>query len=369
MVTAYAKQTPYQLRLLCHNGRSAALTRNLGAADAQGSVLLFLDDDVVAQPGLVKAHMEAQGPNRVILGYSKPVLPSSPGFWHYDARRWWEDTYSVMRQPGHRFTYRDFFSGNVSMPAALFHKSGTFDASLTGRLEDYELGVRLLRAGARFRYIPEAIGHHHESADLRKWLSRIRQEGVADIQIGERHPELRISIFRNLEEPSDRWWRILRRLAFAYPTRGDRLERLMLQQAALYEQLKLRNPWKQVILRLREYNYWRGIAATIGGRQALAAWLQEAPVPPAIASTAPLIDLTEPPAGRALEDSLQEGTNVGVRLAVGGAEVLAIPPQPGAEPLRQEHLHAALERQAEQEFIPALAVHLIRSARGGNLLC
>jgi glycosyltransferase involved in cell wall biosynthesis len=77
---AYAAQAPYRLRVLSHEARSRAATRNLGAAHAQSQLLLFLDDDVVAQPGLVAAHVRAQGqgPDRVVLGYSKPVLPDDP---------------------------------------------------------------------------------------------------------------------------------------------------------------------------------------------------------------------------------------------------------------------------------------------------
>lgn len=369
MVTTYSKQAPYRLRLLSHCARSAAATRNLGATNAQGRVLLFLDDDVVAQPELVRAHMEAQHQEGVVFGYSKPMLPAKPSWWQYDARRWWEDTYRAMRQPGHRFSYRDFFSGNVSMPAASFHKVGGFDTSFTGRLEDYELGMRLLKAGARFRFVLEAIGYHYENTDLDLWLRRIRQEGVADVQIGQRHPELRISLLAHLEGPCGRWRQLMRKLAFAYPQRGDGLERLLLCQAALYERLRLRGRWRKVVRLLRDYNYCRGVAATIGGRQALAAWLQEAPMPPTVASNAPVVDMAALPPVDVLQGMLERATNLGLRLCLGGVEVLTILPQPGAEPLREEHLYGALRRLAEQQFVPALTLHLIRSAAGGGSLC
>jgi GT2 family glycosyltransferase len=283
------------VRLLSHDARSAAATRNLGAANARGRALLFLDDDVVAQPGLARAHMEAQHRDGVVLGYSKPVLPAKPSWWQSDVYRWWEDTYRAMRKPGRRFTYRDFLSGNVSMPAPLYHKAGGFDTSFTGRLEDYELGMRLLKAGARFHHVPEAIGHHHDIPDLDEWLRRLRQEGMGNVQIGQRHPELRIKLFAHLGEPCGRWGRLMRRLAFAYPQRGDRLERLLLRQAVLYERLRLRGRWRDVVWRLREYSYWRGVAATIGGRRALANWLQEAPMPRATASDAPVVDMAALP--------------------------------------------------------------------------
>jgi glycosyltransferase involved in cell wall biosynthesis len=360
-VSAYAKHAPYQLRLLSHAAKSASATRNLGAANARGDILLFLDDDVVAQPGLVQAHLAGQHPNGVVLGYSKPVLPPKPSWFQYDARRWWEDTFRVMSEPGHRFTYRDFFSGNVSLPAQLFHHLGGFDLSFTGRLEDYEFGMRLLKEGALFRYMPGAIGNHHDDNDLVQWLRRIRQEGIADVQIGERHPELRAGLFAYFMAPAGRWRRMFRKLAFAYPQRGDRMERLLLRQAVLCERLRLRNYWQKIVWGLREYNYARGVAATVGGKRALHAWLQEAPLAPSVTADAPSLDLSNVPPEPALRDILQRATLMGLRLYLEGNQVLAIPPQLGAEPLREEHLQNFVRRAAKEQFIPALALSLSRT--------
>ena len=367
-VAAYAAQAPYRLHLLSHRAGSAAATRNLGAAHARGRVLLFLDDDVVPQPGLVQAHVEAQRQNRVVLGYSRPILPAQPGWWQLDARRWWEDAFRAMGKPGHRFTYRDFFSGNVSMASALFHQVGGFDTSFTGRLEDYELGMRLLKTGARLCFVPQAIGHHHESTDLGLWLRRVRQDGAADVRIGQRYPELRVRLFAHVTSPCDQKRGRLRKVAFGHPQRGDRMERLLLRQAALYERLRLRGRWRKLVSLLQDYNYCRGVAETIGDWPAFSAWLQEAPLPPAVAGDAPVVDLAALPAADALEEALKHATDQGLRLALGGYEVLTIPPQPGAEPLRDEHLHLALRELAEQQFVPALAMHLVRSTSPGGLL-
>jgi glycosyltransferase involved in cell wall biosynthesis len=363
MVTAYSTRTPYRLRVLHHRARNAAATRNLGAANAQGTFLLFLDDDIVAQPGLVQAHMHAQHRDSVVLGYAKPILPISPSWWQHQARLWWEDRFRGIGQSGYRFRYRDFFSGNVSLPSAVFLKVGGFDPSFR-RLEDYELGFRLLKAGVRFCYVPEAIGHHYETTDLPIWLRRIRQEGEADIQIGRRHSELRASLFTHFAAPSDRRKLFIRKLAFGLSRQGNWLERLLLPQAALTEQLRLRGPWQNIVGVLREYNYWRGVATAIGTWQALVAWLQEVPMPPAIASHAPMIDMTASLPDRVLQKTLAQATGMGLRLAVAGIEVLSLPPQPGAEPLREEHLHDMWRQLKEQQFIPALAWHMIAQSRG-----
>jgi glycosyltransferase involved in cell wall biosynthesis len=367
VVSKYAARSPYRLRLLSHQARSAAATRNLGASQAGGDVLLFLDDDVVPRSGLVRAHIEAQHERGAVLGYSKPVLPARPDWFQYDARRWWEDTFTAFAQPDHRFSYRDFFSGNVSMAAELFREVSGFDLSFSGRLEDYELGLRLLKAGAGLRYSPAAVGDHYDSINLQKWLRRIQQEGAADVMMGQRHPELRYALFGAFERTGSRSRLLARTLAFAAPQRGNKVERLLLRQASLYEWLRMRRRWRRTINILREYRYWRGAAWAIGGKRALLAWLQEAPVVPAVAGDAPAIDLAAPFPESVLQAKLSAASQKGIRVLIDGYEVLALPPQAGAEPLRLEHLRGALRKLAGQQFIPALALHTCRSEEGPAL--
>lgn len=312
--------------------------------------------------------MEAYQKNHVALGYSKPILPEKPGWWHYDARRWWEDTYSVMRQNGHRFSYRDFFSGNVSMSAELFHRAGCFNTLLDGRLEDYELGYRLLKEGAQLTFVPEALGHHHESADLALWLRRIRQEGEGDARIGRCHPELQINLFAefdNVPGPFRRMRKLIRSSAFTYPHSGDWLEKRLLDLAKLCENLRFRGAWRFFVGGIREYNYWRGVSAAFGGKRAFTASLQEAPIPPAVAINAPTIDLASPPPGNSLKEILGQATKLGLRLLYGGYEALTISPEPGKEPLREEHIRRAFLDMLKTQYFMPLAVQIIR-ARGNG---
>jgi glycosyltransferase involved in cell wall biosynthesis len=367
MATEYASQMPYELRVFSHDARSAAATRNLGATQARGQTLLFIDDDVIAEPTLVQAHLQAQAPNTVILGYSKPVLPDNPSWYQRDARRWWEDTFYELGKPSHRFTYRDFFSGNMSLPAKLFHSVGGFDISFSGRLEDYELGLRLLKAGARFQFVPAAIGMHYDGTTLLTWVRRLRQEGVADIQIGQRHPEVRAMMFTNFEHTGGRWGRRLRRLAFAHPLRGAKLERFLLWLANTCERFHMRPLWRRIVGLLRKYNYWRGVAAAIEEQRALSAWLQEVPLPPAVAVHAPTLDVSALPSQEVLQVILERATELGLQVTLAGSEILALPPHPGAEPLRLEHIRGALSKLAQQQFVPALALHMARTNKGASI--
>jgi hypothetical protein len=249
------------------------------------------------------------------------------------------------------------------MPAALFHRVGGFDTTIRVRLEDYELGLRLLKAGARFGYAPRAVGHHYDHTDLRIWLQRIYKEGIADIQIGQRHPELRNILFTDYEDVRGEWGklkRLIRAVAFSWAKRRDRITSIGLRLVRLCELLRLRGPWLHLIGALREYNYWRGVAWRIGGRAEMASWMQESPISPAVTKDAPLIHIDQPETEEKRQEKMDLAQTLGLRVAFQGIELFSIPPLPGYEPLRYEHLQAMFQRDAKIKFIPALAINLIQ---------
>lgn len=358
-VQAFAAAAPFSLRLISHTARSAAATRQVGAQAAQGRVLIFLDDDIAADPGLVRAHLEAHAPDRVVLGYSRPVLAHRPSWWQRDAYRWWEDMFHSFAQPGHRYTYRDFFSGNSSLAAELFWRVGGFDLTFSGRLEDYELGYRLLKAGAVFTFVQAAVGEHYDQTDLAQWQRRIRQEGIADVLIAQRHPELRNYQFDLLYHPSLAT-RLIRLLAFVAPHRGKRFERVALVLIDVCERFGLRYRWQQLVAALREYNYFCGIAAKLGTRDSYKRWIGDAPLRRRLATDAPQIDLAALPDGPAYDTLFAAATHKGAIIALAGVPLLALPPQPGAEPLREAHVREAIRQIAKHTYFPALALGMAR---------
>ncbi len=270
--------------------------------------------------------------------------------------------YFRMSRPGHRFTYRDFFSGNVSLPGQLFRSLGGFDTELE-RLEDYEFGLRLLKAGARFVFAPRATGKHYDHTDLRQWLNRIRLEGKADVRIAERHPETRPGLW-GLLSAGHRLTSMARRYAFAAPGRGDAMADMLLAQVDRMERVRFRRPWRRAIGLLREYFYARGVAAATGGWREFLAWLQDGPAPAAVALDAPLLDVEKPPPADQLAAILASASAGWVRVAWRGTELGVLAPVPGAEPLRLEHLRHWARYVLRDSFVQELMLPQIDTGEG-----
>jgi GT2 family glycosyltransferase len=177
-------RSPFPLRTYRTERAGAAGARNCGAAVAEGDHLLFVDDDVRADPELLAAHSTAQRQEEdaVIMG---PMV--APG----DARlsswaRWEQDVidkqYRAMVGDQWRPTPRQFFTANASLPRLRFEESGGFDIRFK-RAEDVELGYRLRRLGLRFVFRRDAIVTHHPRRTLRSWWAIPHQYGVYDIRM------------------------------------------------------------------------------------------------------------------------------------------------------------------------------------------
>ncbi|MGH7230431.1 MAG: glycosyltransferase family 2 protein [Nitrospiraceae bacterium] len=334
------------LRILEQACQGAAAARNQGAKKAAGALLLFLDDDVEPSPGLVGAHVAAHQDRsgQVIMGPYVPFLHGRSDFFHMILRSWWHDKFREINDPGHRYTYEDLLTGNLSISAELFRRTGGFDPAIrsAGR-EDYEFGARLIKAGVSFSFTAAALAYHHEheTTDIDRALQRSRHEGHADVLIGHRHSDLRPTLrLVHFEEPTGLRDHLVHGIVFRYPSLGDRLAWLLRRMLRVMERLRLRRMWRIVFTGLRHYWYLRGAAETLGGRKALLRFLQGGPAHSHQDGCDMEIDLREGLVEA--ERQVDDARPTGLRVRYGTQVVGRIPSQAGAERLRGSHLRHAL---------------------------
>ncbi|MFN2195643.1 MAG: glycosyltransferase [Anaerolineales bacterium] len=354
---------PFSVQLIEQSGQGAAIRRNCGAKQARGELLIFLDDDMTAAPRLAAAHAEAHGKtkNRVVIGYIPPVPTGRVGLLQLELRDWWEDNFNKMRAPGHLFTYQDLYSGNFSLRRELFEHIGGFRSDYQCR-EDYELGIRLLAAGAQFVYHEEARCIHRDRTEIGHALQRKQQEGAAEVQLGLEYPQLRGQLLMTtlLVEVSP-VGKFLRILAFHWPGIGDWLVGWLRSWLFILERMKLRLFWRRLQLGLSFYSYWRGVATRLPDVASVRAFLDITTSPKPFEPEL-VLDLAQGIA--AAEQVLDAVHPASVKLTYKGLPIGVIPSIFGAERLRGPHLRTyllknfslALARARLRELLASLPI-------------
>lgn len=344
---------PLAGRVLAQAHRGPAAARNTGAAAAHGDLLIFLDDDVEASPGLIEAHVRAQksvGTPALVIGHLPSKPEYAPDLFRIALRSWWDAMFERMRQPGHRFTYADVLSGNCSIPRDFFDMLGGFEERLRCH-EDFELGYRALRAGAVVLFESSAAGWHDDMTDLARALWRKREEGVADVWLAREHRELWPALPLAKAPGPSRRARLLQYLASSAPVPGDMFDIAARGYLRLLSRARARHRWRIVLDDLLFYSYWRGVA------QALQETTFDRFRKEMTSSFAPRRDPHELDLTQGLAGAMRELDAVdapGVVLQYRNVRVGTIEPQPWAEPLRGRHLPDLLRTTFNRPFADAL---------------
>jgi glycosyltransferase involved in cell wall biosynthesis len=261
-------ETPYELRVFEQDNRGLAATRNRGALEAREELIVFLDDDLLPEHQFLAAHADAHSKplgRHVVLGACPPA-PAGRSFWGTYFRSIWGRHYRCKAQPHHRWTYADIVGGNCSLSRSLIVESGGWDERFVRR-EDWELGVRLLRAGASFAYRPEARAWHHSESTLSEELRKRQVEGRDDVYFASKHPHVRAQL------PLAAYARVAgsmkTRLAFRYRRTGAVAVRTATSLANGLEILGLRRRWIQVVDLLLAHAYFLGAVEALGSVERL----------------------------------------------------------------------------------------------------
>jgi glycosyltransferase involved in cell wall biosynthesis len=354
-------KAPFKLHAIEVNCRSASIARNTGAASATGQLLLFLDDDIEALPPLVESHVRThqERPGCAVMGPYPPKLQGGTRFFDVEVRAWWEEKFYQMGRPDHRFEYQDLLSGNLSLDAELFSRLDGFDSAF-GNCggEDYEFGVRLLKADVSFVMAASAVGYHyeHETNNLDRSFRRARQEGRSDVLIGQRHPELRPLLhIKDYETPYSFADKILVAIAFFWPAAVDLLGLGLRKSLDLLQSLGMRTTWRWLRRKLRGYWYFRGVMDELKSRSAISSFMQGGWARADLSDREIEIDLHE--GWEAAERAIDAERPDGIYLRYGELPIGHVTPKFGVEPLRGVHLRSILATLVSDQLLAAIAVN------------
>ncbi|HEV7752974.1 MAG TPA: glycosyltransferase [Baekduia sp.] len=234
------------VRVLRTGGVGAARARNAGAAAAEAPLVLFVDDDVVAEPGLVAAHLDAHdgGAAEVVLGVYPP-RPRPRTLAASGAELWWADHFDEMTRTGH-LTFTSVLSGNTSVRRASFLARGGFPEEISvWRREDWAWGLQLLDEGVPIAVAPAARAWHEYRLSASGRLDAAYREGRGDALLCARWPQALSGLDARHTRFADPRRQPLRWLALRLlpSPAGRRATSIVL---AALEWLHLRDPWSRL---------------------------------------------------------------------------------------------------------------------------
>lgn len=212
-----AKAAAYpNLRYFSQTKRGSAATRNVGIRAASGEIVLFIDDDILAEPNLIEEHLRyhAASPNSAVIGAVDAAWEDATDpFLRYLRDKGVFSPYSLTGARQLDFSY--YHTGNVSTPRRMLCDASGFgfneEFSIYG-MEDIELGYRLEKNGCRMTHGPDARARHEYFPTYEQFIERCQQAGFSLGKLIELHPELR----KRFTESGKRLG-ILKRLHFFYP--------------------------------------------------------------------------------------------------------------------------------------------------------
>ncbi len=159
----YLHDNQYRIRRLTLPHPSTTAARNLARKEVQGDIVLFLDDDVLFQPGLVGFHLE---------NYQDPAVGAVSGKVLYDGSRENDEPWAARLTPSGKYL-RNFttnrrcfvptlYGCNMSLRRKVLQEVGEFDLNYWGNFlwEEVDYALEVRRHGFQIVYDPRAAVFH-----------------------------------------------------------------------------------------------------------------------------------------------------------------------------------------------------------------
>ncbi len=191
-LTKLAEELPYALVVDAQANAGAAAARHRGVQKARGKIIVITDDDMQIDANYLELHQRAHDSDRcVAVGRIRPD-PNVGEMCLFE--RWYAERHLVMadriRQGLYQMRGNSVVTGNLSLRKADYLAVGGFDQSL-GQSEDFELGLRLEKAGIPIVYLNDAhVFHGSDHVDRQFFMSRAQRYGTFESRISHKHPDM-----------------------------------------------------------------------------------------------------------------------------------------------------------------------------------
>jgi glycosyltransferase involved in cell wall biosynthesis len=170
VVEEFAAASALSVRYVSERNQGLSFARNRGITESRGTIISFVDDDVMTGRNWLQAIHKAfaQFNCAGVSGRTIAAWPCAKPAWFQDEGPYALDTVFASFDLGDTACEmkRPPIGVNMAFRREVFEKYGHFrtDLGRTGKSlmggEDTEFGRRLMKAGEKFFYIPDAVVHH-----------------------------------------------------------------------------------------------------------------------------------------------------------------------------------------------------------------
>lgn len=265
------KQYPFRLRAVRQARSGPAVARNRALDEATEPYVLFLDDDVIPAPTLVRRHAESHvEENVVVIGPLLAATAAAAAPW----TRWeWatlNEQYRAMEAGEWAPTPRQFYTGNASVGLDHVRAAGGFNPDFK-RGEDVELAWRLHTRGLRFVFNRQAEAEHLAARSFGAWLSAAYEYGRTDVMLERIRTgdELPVWVQREFRGRNP-YTRLLTRAVLARPESWRAIPAVGRLVTTAADGIGLDATATKLCSALFTAAYWRGVAQQLGRSRALA---------------------------------------------------------------------------------------------------
>ena len=209
-------------RIIEQQNRGLAGARNTGWRASERDLLIFLDDDMLCDPSLIRAHFEAHAQSESTVGVGA-VLLSTDSHQTLAAACFNREVGSYALSPessARPLSISTCIFSNTSIRRSWMVKSGGFDERFRMR-EDAEMATRLVRLGAQPRFVPKAVAYEVYTKTAADLIRDSEAFAAADVLFMRVHPEDATETFAGKIALEARWKRSARRIGASVPALTD----------------------------------------------------------------------------------------------------------------------------------------------------
>ena len=201
---------PVQLKYWRIDNSGISAAKNLGLFVSRSPILLFFDDDDVADGNLIKQHLQFHEKNpdekTAMLGYTtwSPSLHVSELMHYVTEVGHFLFSYSNLTD-GEVLDYTYFWGGRSSCKRSLLVNHGIFNQQFCFGSEDIELGYRLSKIGLKVIFNRNAIQYMNRPLTYDQFCRRCEKQGASQYMFSQLHPQPEVQQYCQVIDAERKW--------------------------------------------------------------------------------------------------------------------------------------------------------------------